>query len=86
MLTRRSWLVLVVIAVLVGWAGLWLMIDHPVLAWLPGQARKSALPPLFGACLLGFPLAIGVMGTCELWFELSLARAARHMKRAPLGD
>jgi hypothetical protein len=53
----------------------------PALAGCPGQARKSALPPIFAASLLGIPLAVGFMGARELWFELSLARAARHIKR-----
>jgi hypothetical protein len=31
--------------------------------------------------MLGVPLAIGVPGARELWFEVSLAWAARHLER-----
>jgi hypothetical protein len=80
-LNWRSWLPKLAIAVVIGGPLLWLAIAHPAAGWLPGQARKSALPPIFAAGLLGIPLAVGVMGVRELWFELSLARAARHLKR-----
>jgi len=71
-----------VIAVLAGGVLLWLAVAHPAAGWLPGQAHKSALPPIFAAGLLGLPVAIGFLGVRELWFELSLARAARRQQRA----
>lgn len=77
--STAGWYVLLVL--LAGALGVVALL-HPVAGWLPGQARKSSIPPVVGVGGIVVPCAVVMFVGWRAWFHMSLWRATREVERA----
>lgn len=54
---------------------------HPFAAWLPGESRRSDLPPVFGVSLLVIPAFLVGLAIFRTWLTLELDFEAWQVRR-----
>ncbi len=66
-----------VVTLAIGLVSLW----HPIAGWAFGESRRAEAPPVWGAGLLVFPVAIIGFGVQRAWWSLSLDLEAWRRRR-----
>jgi hypothetical protein len=77
---RWAYVVVAFVAVAATVVGV-LALVHPAAFWLPGMARKSDAPPVWGVGFLAIPLILIALGLRRLWDRLAIHNEARHQRR-----